>query len=156
MKNRVKVNTEVYTTLIIRLMRYCTFIFSLSCSIASVTSYFIEKEAKKSKKMATYILLKFLTLKWNISRTIWRIEVGDGLLFCIFHALSFELNLLFDRRFPLNISCSGQQVGELLFLFGKSKSCMKTYVDFKLEKNLSSELLNMDKTYDSVIKPLKK
>ena len=33
---------------------------------------------------------------------------------------------------------------------------MKTYVDFKLEKNLSSELLNMDKTYDFVIKSLKK
>ena len=33
---------------------------------------------------------------------------------------------------------------------------MKTHVDFKLEKNLSSELLNMDKTYDFVIKPLKK
>ena len=32
---------------------------------------------------------------------------------------------------------------------------MKTYVDFKLEKILSSELLNMDKTYDFVIKPLK-
>ena len=41
------------------------------------------------------------------------------------------------------------------FLFGKSKFCMKTYVDFKLEKNLSSELLNMDKAYDFVIKPLK-
>ena len=32
---------------------------------------------------------------------------------------------------------------------------MKTYVDFKSDKNLSSELLNMDKTYDFVIKPLK-
>ena len=32
---------------------------------------------------------------------------------------------------------------------------MKTYVDFKLKKNLSSELLNMDKAYDFVIKPLK-
>ena len=32
---------------------------------------------------------------------------------------------------------------------------MKTYVDFKLEKNLSSELLKMDKTYDFVMKPLK-
>ena len=42
------------------------------------------------------------------------------------------------------------------FLFGKSKSCMKTYVDFKLEKNLSSEILNMEKTSDFVIKPLKK
>ena len=51
--------------------------------------------------MATSILLKFLTLKWNISRTICHIEVGDGSLFCIFHALSFELNFIFDRRFPL-------------------------------------------------------
>ena len=57
--------------------------------------------------MATSILLKFLTLKWNISRTIWRIAVGDGSLFCIFHALSFELNVFFDRRFPLT------------FVFGK-------------------------------------
>ena len=83
-----------------RLMRYCTFIFSISCSIPSVTSYFIEKEAKNLQN-GDSILLKFLTLKWNISRTIWRIEVGDGSLFCIFHALSFELNFFFDRRFPL-------------------------------------------------------
>ena len=51
--------------------------------------------------MATSILLKFLTLKWNISRTICCIEVGDGSLFCIFHILSFELNFFFDRRFLL-------------------------------------------------------
>ena len=49
-----------------------------------------------------------------------------------------------------------RQVGELFLLFGKSESCMKTYVDFRLERNLSSELLNMDKTYDFVIMPLKK
>ena len=29
-----------------RLLRYCTFIFSLSCGIASVTSYLIENEAE--------------------------------------------------------------------------------------------------------------
>ena len=58
--------------------------------------------------MATSVLLKFLTLKKNISRTIWRIEVGDGSLFCIFHALSFELNFFSDRRFPL-ISLGGQK-----------------------------------------------
>ena len=63
--------------------------------------------------------------------------------------------LLRAHRF-LNISCSGWQVGELFFLFGKSKSCMKTYVDFKFEKNLSSEFFNMEKTYYFVIKPLKK
>ena len=52
-------------------------------------------------KMAASIFLKFLTLKCDISRTIWRIEVSDGSLFCIFHALSFELNLFFDRTCPL-------------------------------------------------------
>ena len=45
---------------------------------------------------------------------------------------------------------------DIFFKFGKSKSCIKTYVDFKLEKNLSPKLLNMDKTYDFVIKPFKK
>ena len=55
--------------------------------------------------MATSMLLKFLTLKWDISRTIWRIEVSDGSFFCIFHALSnsFELNFFFDRSFPLTL-----------------------------------------------------
>ena len=52
-------------------------------------------------KMATSILLKFQTLKCDILRTIWRIKVSDGLLFCIFHALSFERNLFFDRTCPL-------------------------------------------------------
>ena len=84
-------------------MRYCTFIFSLSCSIASVTSYLSEKRLK-IYKIATPTTLKFLILKWNISRTIWSIEVGDGLLFCIFHALSFELHFFFDRRFALTLS----------------------------------------------------
>ena len=56
-------------------------------------------------KMATSILLKFQTLKCDISRTIWRIEVSDGSLFCIFHALSFECNLFFDRTCPLSKKC---------------------------------------------------
>ena len=51
-------------------------------------------------KMAMSILLKFQTLKCDISRTILHIEVSDG-SFCIFHALSFELNLFFDRTCPL-------------------------------------------------------
>ena len=54
-------------------------------------------------KMATSILLKFHTLKCDISRTIWRIEVSDGLLFCTFHAFSFEHNVFFDRTCPLNL-----------------------------------------------------
>ena len=42
--------------------------------------------------MATSISLEVLNLKWDISRTTWRIEVSDGAFFGIFHALPFELN----------------------------------------------------------------
>ena len=72
----------------------------MSCSIASVTSYLRGIEAKNLQNGDVHIA-QIRDLKWNISRTIWRIEVGDGSFFCIFHALSFELNFLFDRRFPL-------------------------------------------------------
>ena len=57
----------------------------------------------KTYKMAISILPKFLTLKWNISRTVWRIEVGNGSFFYIFHVLSFELNFCLDRRWPLKL-----------------------------------------------------
>ena len=60
------------------------------------------KTKLKIYKMATSILLKFLTLKWDISRIIWRIEVSDSSLFCIFHALSFELNFCFRPEVPFN------------------------------------------------------
>ena len=59
------------------------------------------KTRLKIYKMATSILLKFLTLKWDISRTIWRIKVNDGSFFGIFHALSFELNF-FRPKFPFD------------------------------------------------------
>ena len=56
----------------------------------------------KTYEMAMSILPKFLTLKWIISRTICRTEVGDGsCFFFIFHALSFELNFFVDPGFPL-------------------------------------------------------
>ena len=65
--------------------------------------------------MATSILLKFLTLKCDISRTIQRIEASDGSLFCIFHALSFECDLFFDRSCPLKADCERNLVA-LAFL----------------------------------------
>ena len=49
----------------------------------------------KTYKMAMSIFPEFLTLKWNISRTIWRIEVGDGSFFAFF--TSFHLSLTFFR-----------------------------------------------------------
>ena len=91
------------------LLEKCTFIFSMSCSIASVTSYLSENEAKNLQNGDVHIA-QIPDLKWNILRTIWRIEVGDGLLFCIFHALSFELNFFFDRRFPLRELCFNEEL----------------------------------------------
>ena len=76
----------------------------------------------KTYKMAMSILPKFLNLKWNILRTIWRIEVGDGSFFCIFHALLFELNVLFDRRFPLSSITHAKNSNFTLFK-GKMSKC---------------------------------
>ena len=60
--------------------------------------------------MAMSILPKFLTLKWNISRTIRRIEVGHGsFFFCIFHTLSFEL-IFFRPEVPFK-NIGQQKVG---------------------------------------------
>ena len=64
----------------------------------------------KTYKMAMSILLKFLTLKWDISRTIWRIEVGDGSFFCIFHTLSIKRNFVFDLSFPLIVKSRSKDV----------------------------------------------
>ena len=88
------------------------------------------------------ILPKFLTLKWNISRTIWRIEVGDSSFFCIVHALSFELNFFFRPEVPFN-GFWGETKDVSRFLVGKislatsemhgmeirlNSLCTKTYI----------------------------
>ena len=73
-----------------------------------MTSY-LNKNETETYKMATSILLKFVTLKWNISRTIWCIEVSDSsfVFFFIFRALAFELNLFFRPEFPFNSKPKG-------------------------------------------------
>ena len=53
------------------------------------------EQAVELYKMAMSILPKFLTLKWNISRTIWSTEVGDGSFFAFFTL--FHLSLTFFR-----------------------------------------------------------
>ena len=66
-----------------------------------MTSYLIEMRLK-TYKMAMSILPKFLNLKWNILRTIWHIEVGDGSFFFAFFTL-FHLSLTFFRpEVPFN------------------------------------------------------
>ena len=64
-----------------------------------MTSSLIENEAE-TYKMTISILPKFLTLKWNILRTIWRIDFGNGSIFLRFYALSFELNFFFRPEVP--------------------------------------------------------
>ena len=90
----------------------------------------------KTNKMATSILLKFLTLKWNISRTIWHVEVSDGSFLCIFHARSFELNFFFDRRFPLMILVSFCRIlnglSDEINLFWRCSSPLINVISFKL------------------------
>ena len=66
-----------------------------------MTSYLCESEVE-TFKMATSILLKFLTLEWDISRTIWHNDVSEGSFYCIFGALSFEGNLFFEWSCPLS------------------------------------------------------
>ena len=77
------------------LLRYCTFIFSLSYNIAPVTSYLKVKMRLKTYKMAMSILPRFLTSKRNISRTIWCIQVGDGPGFFLAFFMLFHLSLTF-------------------------------------------------------------
>ena len=71
-----------------------TFMFSLSCSIASVTSYLSENEAENLQNGHVH-LAQIPDFKMEY---LWRIEVGDGSLFSIFHALSFGLDFFCDRR----------------------------------------------------------
>ena len=70
-----------------------------------MTSYLSENEAK-IYKMATSVLLKLLTLEWDILRIIWGIEVSDGSYFFFFHfSCSFILSLTFFLpEFPFNAS----------------------------------------------------
>ena len=81
-----------------------------------MTSYLRENEAKNLQNGDVH-LAQFLTLSWDISRTIWCIEISDGSCFAIFHALSFELNYLFDRSFPLVYSKT--VVTQLIFIGNK-------------------------------------
>ena len=70
-------------------------------------SYLSENEAAETYRMAMSILFKFLTLKWDISRTIWCIEVSNGscFFFLAFFTL-FHLSLTFFRpEFPFKL-CS--------------------------------------------------
>ena len=69
--------------------------------------------------MAMSILPKFLTLKWNISRTIWRIEVGDGSFFSIFQNEEVAVYSERQRSFHLffsvcfkDFSCSHQSFSD--------------------------------------------
>ena len=63
-----------------------------------MTSFSSENEARNLHN--GYVHLAQIP-DFKMSRTIWRIEVSDGSLYCIFHALSFERNLFFDRTCPL-------------------------------------------------------
>ena len=96
------------------------------------------KTRLKIYKMATSILLKFLTLKWDISRTICPIKVSDGSFFCIFYTLSFELNFYFDRSFPLTA------VKDRLIKYCNTTTSRNGVNSMWIVKNSSSLLSSLD------------
>ena len=57
-------------------------------------------------KMVTSILLKILSLNWDISTTIWPIEVTDGSFFNFSRFFNWAEHF-FDRNFPLNVAHKG-------------------------------------------------
>ena len=66
-----------------------------------MTSYLSENEAENLQNGDVH-LAQIPDFEMKYLENHWRIEVGDGSFFCIFHALSFKLNFFFDRRCPLN------------------------------------------------------
>ena len=103
-----------------------------------MTSYFIEKEAKNLQNGDIHIA-QIPDFEMEYLENHLRIEVGDGSLFCIFHALSFELNLFFDRRFPVSnfeqISSDDSLTKILLSWFVRNTS--------KREKAISAVFTNL-------------
>ena len=84
-----------------RLMRYCTFVFSLCCRSASVTSYLsaIESENLQNGNIHPAQIPDF---EQDSSRTIWRIVVSDGSFFFSFFTFLHLSITFFDRSFPLS------------------------------------------------------
>ena len=73
--------------------RYRTFISSLSCRIASVTSYLSENEAE-NLQMASSILVKFLTLKLTKKLLVThRVRLITALEKIFYYMLPHDMNL---------------------------------------------------------------
>ena len=66
-----------------------------------MTSFSSENEARNLQNGHVH-LAQIPDFKMGYLENHLRIEVSDGSLFCIFHALSFERNLFFDRTCPLS------------------------------------------------------
>ena len=93
----------------------------------------------KTYKMSMSIFPKFLTLKWNISRTIWCIEVGDGSFFFSFFML-FHLSLTFFRP----------EVPFKCILTGNSKQYLeKAYTEEQVNKLSAEEVAKLFSNYKS-------
>ena len=106
-----------------------------------MTSY-LSENATEILQNGDVHLTQIPDFEMEISRTIWRIEVGDGSFLCIFHTLSFELNFFFDRRFPLRYLYTVVNYSAVFPVSSKTLG---------ISKNLSSSL-----PFDKVFPPLSK
>ena len=66
-----------------------------------MTSYLSENEAKNLQNGDVY-LAQIHDFGMGYLENHLTHEVSDGSLLCVSHALPFELNFSFDRRFPLS------------------------------------------------------
>ena len=71
-----------------------------------MTSYLIENEAENLQNGDVHIAqIPDFEMEWNISRTIWPIEVGDGSFFFFAFFTFFHLSLTFFRpEVPFKLS----------------------------------------------------
>ena len=83
-----------------RFMRYCTFIFSMSCSIASVTSYLSGIEAKNLQNGDVHIA-QIPDFEMESRETFGALRSVMARFFLHFSRSFIRAKLFFDRRFPL-------------------------------------------------------
>ena len=87
----------------------------------------------KAYKMVTSILLKFLTLEWDILKTIKRIKVSDGSFSAFFRLFYLSLTYFFDRSLT---SMFNERAGQL--------QGVTLYGDETVEDRSPNRLQNID------------
>ena len=110
---------------------------SLLCTCCLLTLYpfecvILQVIVSLRASLKQLIISVIVTIHQNSHVLNWsQIITSTEILLESCNSLSSTCSKKFTHRL-LNISCSWRQHGELFFLFGKFKACIKTYLDFTL------------------------